>query len=114
MLQDSFFKDKRITVFGLGSNMGGVGTVKFLVEQGAREIIVTDIKSRDELGDALEKLAKYKNVTYILGQHRPEDFMRVDMVIKNPVIPWTNEYVKLAQQHQIPVEMDSSIFFALC
>lgn len=114
MLEESFFRNKRITVFGLGTNMGGIGTVKFLIEHGAREVIVTDIKSKEELGASLEKLAKYKNVTYILGQHRPEDFTRVDMVIKNPVIPWSNEYVKLAEKNKIPVEMDSSIFFALC
>lgn len=114
MLQESFFKDKRITVFGLGLNMGGVGTVKFLVEHGAREVVVTDIKSREELGSSLEKLAKYKNITYVLGQHRTEDFTRTDMVIKNPVIPWTNEYIQLAEKHRVPVEMDSSIFFALC
>lgn len=114
MLKESFFRNKRITVFGLGLNTGGIGTVKFLAEQGAREIIVTDIKNRVELNASLEKLAKYKNVSYILGQHRSEDFTNVDMVIKNPVIPWTNEYVKLAEKHKVPVEMDSSIFFALC
>jgi len=114
MIQESFFKNKRITVFGLGVNMGGIGTVKFLLEHGAREVIVTDIKKREELGFSLEKLAQYKNITYVLGQHRPEDFSRVDMVVKNPAIPWTNEYVKLAQKNNIPVEMDSSIFFALC
>jgi len=114
MLQESFFKDKRITVFGLGLNTGGVGTVKFLAEHGAREIIVTDMKSREELAVSLQKLAKYKNITYVLGQHRPENFTHVDMVIKNPVIPWTNEYVKLSEKHGVPVEMDSSIFFALC
>jgi UDP-N-acetylmuramoylalanine--D-glutamate ligase len=114
MLHPSFFKNKRITVFGLGLNTGGIGTVKFLAEQGAREIIVTDIKSRDELETSIEKLSQYKNVIYILGQHRTEDFTNVDMVIKNPVIPWTNEYVKLALKHKVPVEMDSSIFFSLC
>ncbi len=113
-MQASFFKDKRITVFGLGLNMGGVGTVVFLVKQGAREVIVTDIKSRKELAASIEKLASYKNVTLVLGQHRPEDFTRVDMVIKNPVIPWNNEYVKLAEKHGVPVEMDSSLFFSLC
>ena len=113
MLQESFFKNKRVTVFGLGVNMGGVGTVKFLAEHGVREIIVTDIKSRMELGAALEKLAQYKNVTYVLGQHRPEDFTHTDMVIKNPVIPWTNEYIQRAEKNGVPVEMDSSIFFAL-
>ena len=114
MLQESFFKNKRITVFGLGLNMGGVGTVRFLVEHGVREIVVTDIKSREELGSSLAKLAKYKNVTYVLGQHRTEDFTHTDMIIKNPVIPWTNEYIRLAEKHGVPVEMDSSIFFALC
>ncbi len=113
-MQESFFRDKKITVFGLGLNAGGVGTARFLAEQGAREIIVTDIKSREDLASSVEKLAKYKNITFVLGQHRPEDFSRVDMVIKNPVIPWTNEYVKLAEKHDVPVEMDSSLFFRLC
>jgi UDP-N-acetylmuramoylalanine--D-glutamate ligase len=114
MITTSFFKDKRITVFGLGLNDGGVGVVTYLAKHGAREIIVTDIKSREELAPSLEKLASYKNITYVLGQHRPEDFTRVDMVIKNPIFPWTNEYIKLALKHQVPVEMDSSLFFSLC
>ncbi len=108
------FKDKRVTVFGLGVNMGGVGTVAYLAKQGAREIIVTDIKTREELEPSIKKLAAHKNITYVLGQHRPEDFIRVDMVIKNPGIPWTNEYIKLAEEHHVPVEMDSSLFFASC
>lgn len=114
MTPTPLFKDKRITVFGLGQNDGGVGTVSFLAKQGAKEIIVTDIKSKEELAPSLAKLTGYKNITYVLGQHRPEDFTAVDMVIKNPVIPWTNDYVKLALKHHIPVEMDSSLFFRLC
>jgi len=114
MLQASFFKNKRVTVFGLGVNMGGVGTVQFLIEHGVREVIVTDMKKREELQSSLDKLSKYKNITYVFEQHRPEDFSHVDMVIKNPAIPWTNEYIKLAQKNNIPVEMDSSLFFAFC
>ncbi|PIV86024.1 MAG: UDP-N-acetylmuramoyl-L-alanine--D-glutamate ligase [Candidatus Moranbacteria bacterium CG17_big_fil_post_rev_8_21_14_2_50_41_107] len=114
MFEESFWKNKRVTVFGLGVNMGGVGTVQFLIEKGVKEVIVTDMKSRDELQTSLEKLKPYKNITYVLGQHRPEDFTHVDMVVKNPVIPWTNEYIVLAKKHHIPVEMDASIFFALC
>lgn len=114
MTEKSLFTDKRITVFGLGLNMGGVGTVAYLAEHGTREIIVTDIKSREELAPSLQKLVRYKNITYVLGQHRPEDFTRVDMVIKNPIIPWTNEYIKMAVEHRVPVEMDSSLFFRLC
>jgi UDP-N-acetylmuramoylalanine--D-glutamate ligase len=114
MLTRQFFKNKRVTVFGLGLNGGGVATVKFLAKWGAKEIIVTDIKKRAELASSLESLKGYKNITYVLGQHRPEDFTRVDMVVMNPGIPWTNEYVKLALARNIPVEMDASLFFQLC
>ena len=106
------FKGKRVTVFGLGLNDGGVGTVRYLAAEGAREIVVTDIKKREELESSVKKLSILKNITFVLGQHRPEDFSRVDMVVKNPVVPWTNEYVKLAEKAGVPVEMDSSLFFA--
>lgn len=114
MEKASLFKNKRITVFGLGMNMGGVGTALFLVSQGAKEVIVTDIKKKEELASSVAKLKECKNITFVLGAHRPEDFTRVDMVIKNPVIPWTNEYVELARRNGIPVEMDSSLFMKLC
>lgn len=114
MSPEDFFKGKKITVFGLGLNMGGVGTVRFLAEHGAREIVVTDIKTKEELAVSIEKLAKYKQIRYVLGQHRPEDFTHTDMVIKNPGIPWTNEYIRMAEDAGIPVEMDSSLFFRFC
>lgn len=109
----NFFKNKRITVFGLGLLGGGIGIVKFLVNQGAK-VIVTDIKTKEQLAPSLEKLKGLKNVEFVLGQHRKEDFEKTDMVIKNPVVPWTNEHIKLAMEKNIPVEMDSSLFFKLC
>jgi UDP-N-acetylmuramoylalanine--D-glutamate ligase len=109
----NYFKNKRITVFGLGLHGGGVGTVKFLVEHGSK-VIVTDIKTKEQLAPSLEKLKGLKNIEFILGQHRREDFTKVDMVIKNPAASWTNEHIKLALEHKVPVEMDASIFFKLC
>ena len=107
------FKGKKITVMGLGLHGGTVGTVRFLSEAGA-QVTVTEIKSREEMAPSLEKLKDLKNVKYIFGQHRPENFSAVDMVVKNPAVPWTNKYVKLALENKIPVEMDSSLFFKLC
>lgn len=112
-MDKSFFKNKKITVFGLGLHGGGVGTVKFLVNSGAK-VIVTDIKTKEQLGESLEKLKGLKNIQYVLGQHRPEDFTKVDMVIKTPPVPWTDKNVKLALAAGVPVEGDSSIFFKLC
>jgi UDP-N-acetylmuramoylalanine--D-glutamate ligase len=108
------FKNKRVTVFGLGLNGGGVATTLFLAAQGAKEIIVTDIKKREELRESLDHLGHLKNVTYVLGQHRSEDFTHVDAVMINPGIAWTNEYVKLALKNGVMVDMDASVFFRLC
>jgi len=109
----SFFKSKKITVYGLGLHGGGVGVVKFLVANGAK-VIVTDLSSKEKLAPTLEKLKDLKNIKYVLGQHRVEDFTNVDLVIKNPAIAWTDKHVKLALEKNIPVEMDSSLFFKLC
>lgn len=113
MLKKDFFKGKRITVFGIGLNGGALGAIEFLLQAGAREIIATDIRNREELLPTLEKLKKYKNITYVLGQHRPEDFTHIDMVVKTPGIPWTNEYIKRAREKNIPVETDASLFFQM-
>jgi len=109
----NYFRNKKITVFGLGLNGGGVGTVKFLVRYGAK-VIVTDIKTKDQLAPSLEKLKGLKNIEYVLGQHRTEDFTKVDMVVKNPGALWENKHIQLAFEHKVPVEMDSSLFFQIC
>lgn len=109
----SYFKNKKITVFGLGLHGGGVGVVKFLANQGAK-VMVTDIKSKDKLETSIQKLKGLSNVEYVLGQHRKEDFLKTDMIIKNPSVPWDNPHIKLALENKIPVEMDSSLFFELC
>lgn len=106
-------KNKKVTVMGLGLHGGGIGTVRFLSGAEAK-VTVTDLKSKEELSPSLEKLKDLKNVEYVLGQHRPEDFSCADMVVKTPPVPWSNKYVKLALEKNIPVEVDSSLFFKLC
>lgn len=107
------FKDKKITVMGLGLHGGGIATVAFLSSLGAR-VIVTDLKTKEELAPSLEKLKGLENVEYVFGQHRVEDFTNADMIIKNPSVPWINKHIKLALEKNIPVEMDSGLFFKLC
>lgn len=106
-------KGKKITVMGLGLHGGAVATVRFLSELGAK-IIVTDIKSKEDLAPSIEKLKGIKNVSFVFNQHRPEDFTKTDMVIKNPAASWNNKYVKMALENNVPVEVDSSLFFKLC
>jgi len=107
------FKGKKITVMGIGLHGGGIASIRFFSRAGAK-VIATDIKTEKGLVSSLEKLKGLKNVTYVLGQHRMEDFEKVDMVVKSPAVPWSSKYIQAALKKKIPVEMDSSLFFKFC
>lgn len=111
--QDSFV-GKKVTVMGLGLNDGGVGTVRFLSEMGAKEILVTDLKTKEELRASLEALKDIRGIHYVLGEHREQDFIETDLVIKNPGLSWTNPFIQIAETHNVPVTLDAGIFFDLC
>lgn len=106
-------KGKKVTVMGIGLNSGGVGTIEFLSKQGAH-VIATDLRSKEELREALKELKGLSNITYVLGQHRVEDFKNVDLIIKNPAVPRNSHHIRTAREHGIPVESDLGIFMELC
>ena len=107
-----FFKDKKITVMGLGLLGRGVGVVKFLAECGA-DLLVTDLKTKEQLASSLAELADFPNIKFVLGEHRLEDFDNKDLVIKAAGVPLDSVYVAEAQVHGIPVKMESSLFATL-
>jgi UDP-N-acetylmuramoylalanine--D-glutamate ligase len=103
-----FFKDKRITVMGLGL-LGGVGDIAFLAESGA-DLIVTDLKSKKELEPSLKILRKFKNIKYTLGKHDTADFSNRDLIIKAPSTPLDSIYIKEAKENKIPITMWAALF----
>jgi len=105
-------KNKRITIMGLGLNQGGLGVARFLANTGAN-ILVTDLKTKEELGLSLKKLKNFK-VKYTLGEHKEEDFINTDLVIQNPAVPHNSKYLKIARKHKIPIKTDLDLFFQLC
>jgi|AntDeeMinimDraft_6_1070357.scaffolds.fasta_scaffold01531_3 UDP-N-acetylmuramoylalanine--D-glutamate ligase len=106
------FKDKKITMMGLGLLGRGVNVAKFLAECGA-ELIITDLKDKDELAESLKKLKKYKNIKYVLGRHRLGEFEGRDMIIKAASVPKDSKYLDRAREEDTPVEMDASLFAKL-
>src|SRR5512139_969323 len=104
----SLFEGKRITVIGLGLLGRGLGDTLFLVRCGA-EVTVTDLKDADQLAPSLKALEGLP-VTLKLGGHDPEDFVNSDMIIRNADVPKSSPFIKLALEHNIPVEMDESLF----
>ena len=88
----NYFKNKKITVIGLGLLGRGIGDTLYLAECGA-ELVVTDLKSEAELAESLEKLKDFKNISYTLGEHKMEDFKGRDMVLVAASVPLDSEYV---------------------
>ncbi len=103
------FGSKKITVMGLGLLGRGIGYTKFLAECGA-DLIVTDLKTKEQLAASLKVLSKFKNIKYMLGEHRLEDFKGRDMIMKAAGVPLDSIYIKEAKKNGIPVEMDVSLF----
>lgn len=103
------FKGKKITVMGLGILGRGLGYTKFLAECGA-DLIVTDLKSKEQLKTSIKPLEKFKNIKFVLGKHNLEDFRNRDMVIKSAGVPLDSIYIKEARKNKIRIEMDVSLF----
>ena len=105
----TYFKGKKITMLGLGVLGRGVNVAKFLAERGAI-LTITDLKSKKELSSSLSSLKRYKNIRYVLGGHKLEDFRKCDMVIKAAGVPLDSPYIAEARKRGISVEMDASLF----
>lgn len=108
----SYFKDKKITVLGLGLLGKRIECIKFFSQCGA-QVLVTDLKNATELAPALKQLRGYKNITYRLGKHILADFENRDFILKGQGTPLDSIYIKHAEKKGIPIEMDESLFLKL-
>jgi UDP-N-acetylmuramoylalanine--D-glutamate ligase len=109
----NFFKDKKVTVMGLGLLGRGIGDAAFIAEAGAAEVIVTDKKSVEELKDSVAQLSHFTNVTFVLGEHRLEDFEGRDIVLVAAGVPLDSEFVKRARETGARVVQSAALFAEL-
>ena len=106
------FKNKKITVMGLGLFGGGVGVAKFLARQGAR-VTVTDLRNTEELSSSVKQLEGLP-ISYKLGGHSEEDFTNADMVVVNPAVPKNSKFIQIARNNHVQIDTEINIFFKLC
>ncbi len=106
------FVGKKITIMGLGLLGRGIGDAIFFAEAGA-EVIVTDLKTEKDLESSVKQLEKYKNITFVLGEHRLRDFEDRDFVLKAAGVPLDSPFIDHARKRSIPIEMDASLFARL-
>lgn len=111
---ENIFAGKTITLMGLGGfdTGSGISAALFLAPL-CKKLIITDMKSRAQLAGPLAKLRKFRNISYHLGRHREEDFVKTDWVVRNPDVPANSPYLALATSHGIPIDNDVTIFLRL-
>jgi UDP-N-acetylmuramoylalanine--D-glutamate ligase len=109
---ESFFAGKKVTVMGLGLLGRGINDVKFLSKY-CDEVLVTDLKTNEELQSSLEEIKDLKNIKLVLGQHRLEDFENRDFVLKAAGVPLDSIFIAHAKKNNVPVYMDEALFALL-
>jgi UDP-N-acetylmuramoylalanine--D-glutamate ligase len=103
---------KRVLVMGLGLQGSGMAAARYAAQQGA-QVRVTDMKSPQVLAPSVQALAGLP-IEFILGEHREEDFRWAQIVLRNPGVPWSSPYIRLAQEHGAQIEMEIGLFFLAC
>ncbi len=105
-----YFKGKKVTIMGLGLLGGAVNDAIFLAKCGAK-LTITDIKSADELAPSIQKLKDFKDIKFVLGEHRLEDFKEADFILEIGNVPKDSPYLLEAKKNNIPVHVSESLFF---
>lgn len=111
-----FIKNKKVLIWGLGLQGGGISSAIFFAQNGAR-VKVTDLKTEIQLKKSLDKLSDY-NIEYRLGHHDQIDFEWADVVVVNQDIfnrssksPYL-DYLLSKKPNKFETEM--GLFFKLC
>ncbi|MBT5018737.1 MAG: UDP-N-acetylmuramoyl-L-alanine--D-glutamate ligase [Planctomicrobium sp.] len=108
------FKNRRVTVMGLGRFGGGIGVVNFLLQQGAR-VTLTDLQREGQLKDSLSKIDVSRLDQLVLGEHRERDFVECDCVVINPgIVADKNRFIRAAVRAGVPVTTEINLFWDRC
>ena len=107
------FEGRRVLIFGLGAFGGGGGAARFFAERGAR-VTVTDLRSREQLADAIDAIADLPIEEWVLGEHRESDFREHEIVVVNPAVPPKNRWLALARESGARLETEIDLFLRYC
>ncbi len=109
----TYFKDKKITMMGLGLLGRNIGDVAYMATAGAAEIIVTDLKSEADLQTSIAVLTQYPNVHFKVGGHHEEDFQGRDLVVVSAGVPMDSPYLAVARAAGVQLVQSAALFAKL-
>src|SRR5437763_363406 len=106
------FQGKRVLIMGLGLNGSGIASARYTAQRGAI-VRVTDMRSAEVLAPSIQALEGLP-IEYVLGEHRNEDFLWAEMVIRVPGVRRNSPYLQLARKHGAQIELEIALFFQEC
>ena len=109
------FRDRRVTIIGLGKGRTTAGLARFLVGKGAL-VTIADPKPREELADGIARLGDIgEKVTFILGPSSDDSALAdPDFVFVIPGIRPRSPTILRALSRGVPVLTEMALFFRLC
>lgn len=91
---------KRVMILGMARS--GVAAAKLLSEKGAL-VRINDLKTREQLGDALKPLEGLANIEWRLGEKPDELLSGMDVLVISPGVPIESPIVKRAESLGVEV-----------
>src|SRR6266436_9414690 len=105
-------RGKRVLIMGLGLHGSGIASARYAAQQGAI-VRVTDLRSAEVLAPSIALLAGLP-IEYVLGEHREEDFLWAQIVIRVPGVRRNSPYLRLARENGARIEQEIALFFQAC
>ena len=109
---EEYFKNKKVTLMGLGLLGRGIGDAKYLAEAGAF-VTVTDMKTTEDLATSVKQLTSVPNITLVLGKHRFEDFENKDFIVVAAGVPMDSPYLEHARKAGVRLVQSAALFAEL-
>ncbi|MBL8815038.1 MAG: UDP-N-acetylmuramoyl-L-alanine--D-glutamate ligase [Planctomyces sp.] len=109
LIDTQVYRDRRVTVMGLGRFGGGLGAVRFLAQNGAK-VSITDTRTAEQLTDSLELIRDLPLERLELGGHTAEIFADCDMLVVNPAVKPGDLNVRAARERGVDVTTEIELF----
>jgi UDP-N-acetylmuramoylalanine--D-glutamate ligase len=104
------FINKTVTIIGL-SERTGLAVAEKMINLGA-EVIISDIKTKEELKPQLSILDKFENIKFDLGGHSDE-ILKTDLIVLSPGVPTDLAILKKAEKKNIEIISEIELAYRL-
>lgn len=112
MIDQNYFKDKRVTVMRIGLIGRGIGDAAYIAEQGGIVHVVDDAP-QSVMQPAVDALQKYPNITFKFGPYEFADFKDADLVLVGAGAPLEEPVLMECRKAGVRLVQSAALFAEL-